>query len=116
MTTYYIYTLSCKQTKHPFYVGITQNPDWRFRAHTGTKSPTYDRIKVLNGNVEIEVLDSIELPKAKGLRIPLAARKLEEYWIQQLLQWGFVLVNKKRNTVDPHPFVRKDKSPFKIAA
>ncbi|MEJ7830937.1 MAG: GIY-YIG nuclease family protein [Segetibacter sp.] len=78
----YIYTLHGKTPLDIFYVGCTTNPKARKRNHV-TNFPYYinDCWNTFSIVEEIEIKNRAEL------------HKLERYYIQQFVAWGFKLVN-----------------------
>lgn len=78
----YIYCLSTDDINDAFYIGATVNPANRVKAHRGNY-PFY-----LNGfKVQLHIIDEVEVKNRKELS------KVEMYWMQQFISWGFELEN-----------------------
>jgi len=80
--TGYIYSLHGKTEKDIFYIGSTINPIKRQKAHR-TNFPYYKYDCVVTLSI-IEELDEDRLWELS---------KLEAFWVQQFIAWGFKLVN-----------------------
>lgn len=91
METAYIYTLSDPRTNEVRYVGKTNNPEKRRKAHgvlsreiKSKKKNWVKQLKKLNLRPVFEIID--EVPQSEW-------QKWERYWIQQFIVWGFKLTN-----------------------
>jgi len=65
-----------------FYIGSTVNPKTRILGHT-VDIP----YNVYNCRIEMSILEEVEIDTRRELF------KLEWYWIQQFVAWGFKLTN-----------------------
>ncbi len=91
MKTVYIYTLSDPRTNEVRYVGKTNNPEQRRKAHgvlsrevKSRKKNWIKQLKRLDLRPVFEIID--EVPESEW-------HKWEKYWIQQFIVWGFRLTN-----------------------
>lgn len=91
MKTVYIYTLSDPRTNEVRYVGKTNNPEQRRKAHgvlsrevKSRKKNWIRQLKSLDLRPVFEIID--EVPESEW-------HKWERYWIQQFIVWGFRLTN-----------------------
>jgi predicted GIY-YIG superfamily endonuclease len=88
----YIYYL--KEKGDIFYVGCTVNPYTRIQNHNRNFDSHPDKYgisklkKHFNSRLEMEVIEEIEFTDYKDLL------KIENYWINQFVAWGFELINK----------------------
>jgi hypothetical protein len=98
MSTYYIYTLSHPVTKEPFYVGRTKDYIERMFTHINEIGRVdlrayryipivYLYASILNITPKMEILEVIESGSLRD------AENAETYWIGQMKQWGFLILN-----------------------
>lgn len=87
---YYLYTLSHPKTKEIRYIGKTNNISKRYSAHLNDKSKSHKNswIKSLINNDLLPLIEILE-----EFDDELDCYSAEIYWIEQLKNWGFNLVN-----------------------
>lgn len=89
-----IYALINPLTDLVYYIGATSNVKHRFAEHCKAQLQSTTKAICSNGlNPELIILDECEQKKVAFY---------ESYWIQQFLCWGFILENKKINTIYNH--------------
>ena len=91
MKTSYIYTLSDPRTNEVRYVGKTNNPEQRRKAHgvlsrevKSRKKNWIKQLKRIGLKPVFEIIDEVSESEWQ---------KWEGYWIQQFIVWGFRLTN-----------------------
>ncbi len=85
----YIYTISHPFTNEVVYVGCTKNIKSRAASHCNSKneSAIANWIRALADQFILPKIDTIEVCESEDMLY------LEGYWINQLQQWGFKLLN-----------------------
>jgi len=78
----YIYSLHDKVETDIFYIGFTTNPKRRLIEHK-RKYPFYK----YGYDIHLLIIEDVEFSDIKEIM------KIESYWIQQFLCWGFDLIN-----------------------
>lgn len=91
----YIYTISCPKTKKVAYVGMSNNPKFRFIQHSDSESNIGKWIRAMNSIGLIPVLDIIDF-------VSTGIKQLETEYIIKFSMCGEAFHNVKQNAFS-HP-------------
>lgn len=80
---HFIYLITDK-TNTPIYIGRTCNARRRFWAHKSSATLIGELLR--GGDAEMTVIDKVDIKMVI---------QMEKYWVCQMQQWGFSLLNKK---------------------
>lgn len=86
-----VYSLTNLSTGLIFYVGMTFEPKTRLSAHKAKfgKNISFDELEVVKSQCGM-----------------CGAGTIEKYWIYQLKEWGFPIINRKRNSRNCMPPIK----------